>query len=194
MSHGAAIVLSAGLSTRFGTDKRLSEIDGTPLIVAILSKYLTVFAKVCAVIRPNDSVIEHLPSECEVVEAANASQGMSQSIAAGIQSLASEQWAVIALGDMPFVSTNTLDLLNHSLQSTSSGIVRLRSGNRFGNPVGFKSEFFEMLTKLEGDVGAKSILDRHGSATHVVDVDDIGIFQDIDTPQELRRLTRPAQS
>ena len=194
MLQGAAILLAAGASTRFGADKRLIEIHGKPLIAVTLSKYLPVFSRVLVIVRTRDAVVDLIPDDCEVVVADQANLGMSKSLAAGIHRVKSEPWVVVGLADMPFIQVNTLELLRDTLTLSSPDIVRLRHNMRFGNPVGFRSRFFQPLTELDGDVGAKPILRKHAKNTRVLDVADEGILQDLDTPEDLRvfaRITQP---
>lgn len=160
------------------------------MLLATISKYLPVFERVLVVVRPNDSIVKLLPSSCEVVEAERAHLGLSQSIAAGVNCIESEDWVVIGLGDMPFIQSNTLTHLCNELDTGSHPIVRLRCCQRFGNPVGFTADFFGRLTRLAGDTGAKPILERYRDSTLVLDVEDVGIHQDIDTPDQLSRFNR----
>jgi molybdenum cofactor cytidylyltransferase len=58
-----------------------------------------------------------------------------------------------------------------------------------GNPVGFDRRHLPQLLALEGDQGARGILKQY--PVQEVDVDDAGILQDIDTPQDLHRQGQP---
>jgi molybdenum cofactor cytidylyltransferase len=55
---------------------------------------------------------------------------------------------------------------------------------RRGNPVAFGAACLPQLLALGGDEGARGILTRHPVTE--VDVDDPGIFQDIDRPADLQ--------
>ncbi|MEX2326091.1 MAG: nucleotidyltransferase family protein, partial [Pseudomonadales bacterium] len=54
-----------------------------------------------------------------------------------------------------------------------------------GHPVLFDRAYFDELELLEGDVGAKSVIDAHPDKVITVEVDDENIFRDIDTPDDL---------
>ena len=57
---------------------------------------------------------------------------------------------------------------------------------RRGHPVGFGRNFFDQLSLLEGDVGAKSLLKAKAGQTLEVHVSDPGILEDIDEPSDIR--------
>ncbi|NJN51064.1 MAG: NTP transferase domain-containing protein [Gammaproteobacteria bacterium] len=62
-----ALILAAGFSRRFGTDKRLHRLaDGELMISATLRRYQQVFSSVAVVVRDSDSeIIRHLTSQGE---------------------------------------------------------------------------------------------------------------------------------
>ena len=91
--------------------------------------------------------------------------------------------AIIALGDMPQVSTATINVLIATfLGSEDKTIcVPVHEGRR-GNPVLFSRVHFAELTELVGDTGGKVILDANSNAVTEVIVNDPGIHLDFDNP------------
>jgi molybdenum cofactor cytidylyltransferase len=67
--------------------------------------------------------------------------------------------------------------------------VLSRTGVR-GHPVGFAAELRAELLALQGDAGARSILDRHRARLRILATDDAGILVDLDTPEQLEALRR----
>lgn len=63
-----------------------------------------------------------------------------------------------------------------------------RLGER-GHPVGFAAACWPLLAALSGNLGAAPVLRalREARAVAEIEVDDIGILTDIDTPDELAR-------
>jgi len=116
--------------------------------------------------------------------------GMSTSIVQGVKLLhEASDGIMIALADMPVVRPSTLKTLcaefrGHAGQST---IVPVLEG-RQGNPVLFPSSLRNELLLLDGDRGAKALLDRHNDSVIHVPVDDPGIFLDIDTMEAYEEL------
>ena len=64
------------------------------------------------------------------------------------------------------------------------------SDNRRGNPVLWSRRFFGELMSLDGDIGARHLIAKHGEAVAEVPVDGLGAFVDIDTPQALAAVQR----
>jgi molybdenum cofactor cytidylyltransferase len=96
-------------------------------------------------------------------------------------SLPADAW-LVALGDMPFVEPQTIRALCDSLAAGAAIATPLMQGRR-GNPVGFGSLHLPALLALQGDQGARGII-KSNPVTEV-EVDDPGIFRDIDTDADL---------
>lgn len=184
---GGALVLAAGFSSRFGSDKRAHKLpDGTPLLLATLDKYKT-FSQLAVVIRdPEDEPAQWLRAasrDVTLIVAADARLGMAHSLAAGIAGISEWSYAFIVLADMPFVAETTLAQLRSTMEaSTTPSIIVPTFNDRPGHPVGFDVAFFEQLRTLKGDEGARSILQRCAPQIVEVPVTDPGIHQDIDRP------------
>ncbi len=185
--HGGALLLAAGFSRRFGSDKRQHLLpDGTPLLLATLQKY-DVFENLAVVIRdPDDSPaqwLENRASPVRVIVAADAHLGMGHSLAAGVAAIADWSYVLVGLADMPFVSSQTLLLLRSEMDTkTAPRIIVPTYAARRGHPVGFDATFFDELKTLQGDAGARDLLQRSASEVVEVPVEDPGILKDIDFP------------
>jgi molybdenum cofactor cytidylyltransferase len=89
---------------------------------------------------------------------------------------------LVALGDMPHVAPATLSALADALAAGASIAAPVMGGRR-GNPVGFGHVHLAALLALEGDQGARRLL--QSCPVTEVPVEDPGIFRDIDTPADL---------
>ncbi len=183
---GAVVVLAAGAARRFGSDKRLFEIDGAPMLRTTVERYAASFDHVYVVIRPDEAAVRALlePLPVTIVEAADAHLGMAESLKAGCRALPAEiDYAFVGLADMPYVTADTLRLLDRRMQqATVSAIVRPRFAGRPGHPVGFGRDHFAEILAGSGDEGAREVVRRHRSAVIQVDVQDDGVLRDIDVP------------
>ena len=181
----AVVILSAGQSTRFGSQKMNHSLaDGKTILQTCIRQYQKVFSNVTVVIS-NDSTLERSlkDSNVNIVVAEYAVKGMSQSLITGIQSQINADAWLIALGDMPYIKTSTFEKL--ASQSTKSNIVVPVCSGRRGNPVIFGCDFQAELLDLEGDVGAKQIIELNQSRVLKVQVDDEGILHDIDRAEDI---------
>jgi len=184
-TQGAAILLGAGFSTRFGQDKRLIELQSKPLLSYTARLYSNVFSDTILVLRDTDNSLSKLvPEDIEIVYTDRAQYGISESIKAGLNVRLETSWVVIGLIDMPFVKSITLHLLRDQMMKSPQQIVRLRYRNRPGNPVGIPKQYYSSLLSLTGDQGARKFFTRWEANTLVLDVVDGGIHRDIDTQED----------
>ena len=177
-----AVVLAAGESRRFGSDKRFHPIDGVPMLARTLGIYREAFAEVAAVIRPGETAAVALveAAGCRVVFAADAAAGQSRSLATGVAAMAACDGLIIGLGDMPWVAPATLGALAGEMaNAVPNCIVRPQHGGRPGNPIGFPAALYAELCAIDGDQGARHLVARH-EPTRLVEVDDAGIHRDLD--------------
>ena len=180
-----ALVLAAGFSRRYGRDKRIEPLpDGTAVIEAVL-RAIGAAGLDCAVVQNSDRPLP-LASATRSIEipAAIAARGMGASLAAAVRALPAERGLIVCLADMPFVLPSTYAALAVALQL--GRIICPRHNGQRGNPVGFAREFREELIQLDGDRGARDLLQRHADSVDFIEVDDPGIHRDIDSPEDLR--------
>ena len=178
-----ALILAAGSARRFGSDKRLFPIDGVAMLVRTVDVYRTVFDEVVVVIRPAEPRIADLvqAAGARVVEAADASRGQSQSLAAGVAACDQAPGLVVGLGDMPFVAPATLRAIADAMSAFPGHIVRPRHEGQPGNPVGFPAHAFAALARIQGDTGAREVV-AASENVRFIEVDDRGILTDVDQP------------
>ena len=192
MTHGA-LIIAAGFSRRFGSDKRLFKMKGDePLLIASLRPYRAAFANVAVVVRSSDSDLTQLISARLgrqlpiIVPTARAQLGMAASIADGVRALVDWDYLFLGLGDMPYVRSETLVRLKAEMDAArvdhEARIVVPMHVDSAGHPVGFSRDFFAELIALTGDRGARAVIDTHPDAVRRVAVDDPGVVTDIDHP------------
>jgi molybdenum cofactor cytidylyltransferase len=185
MPHGGAVLLAAGFSRRFGSDKRRHVLaDGTPLLVASLRLYAAAFAEVLVVLRPEDETLAGMAAtDARVILAPDAALGMGHSLARGAAAAAGWDYLFVALGDMAWVRPATLAALRHTMEgSTGDRIVQPWYQGTPGHPVGFAGRHQAALTELQGDQGARRVVRAAADDLIRLDVDDPGILEDLDTP------------
>ena len=181
------ILLAAGKSSRFGTHKLLHPLaDGDPIGVAAARNLLSVLPNSVAVVRPEDSLLaEQLAATgIRIVVNKNATSGMGSSLACGVDATPSAEGWIIALADMPFIQTVTIQAVSAAVNSEETIAVPSHQGKR-GHPVGFGKRYRQQLSQLRGDRGAHRIVQQNRNLTRIVDVEDPGVLTDIDSPQEL---------
>lgn len=195
--QGAVLILAAGRGRRFGSDKRLATVtDNTTLLSASIACYQQLQWPVYVVLKTDeeaiqvrtDAALESIAPGIQPIwlTAADADLGMGHSLAAGVSALrgAGVAQALIGLGDMPFLKSETIAACATALANGNT-IVRPRYRGQPGNPVGFGGPRLTDLESAQGDTGARPTLRKHAASIHWLDVSDPGILADIDRPEDL---------
>lgn len=190
------ILLAAGRGSRFdpaGARNKLLQAlpGGEPVAVASARALLAAVPRVVAVVRPGDETTAGLLRGlgCDVVACASAGDGMAASLVCGVRHAQEANGWVIALADMPYVRPATMAALADAIgqaEGAASGtaIAAPVHAGRRGNPVAFGGAHLHALLALQGDQGARGILNNN--PVNELAVDDPGILQDIDTPSDIK--------
>ncbi len=126
-----------------------------------------------------------------IVENPDYERGMSSSIQAGIRAAdATADAYLIVLGDQPFVSSETLDALIDSWEPGGPTILIPTFRGRRGNPVLVDRSLAPEMRTIHGDIGCRALFPEHPHDIREVPVDDPGILLDLDTPDQVERLSK----
>jgi len=184
----SAVVLAAGLSRRMGRPKPLVKLKGKTILQHVLGNLRASGVDEIVVVLgyKAEEIFPTLEGEdFRVVVNPDYAQGMSNSLRRGLRAVDNQAQAVlIALGDQPRISSGIIKLLLRKYSQGSHQIVVPTCGGRRGHPVIFGRKYWPELLALEGDVGGREILRRHGDDVLAVEVADPGILQDIDGPDD----------
>ncbi|MCP5196918.1 MAG: nucleotidyltransferase family protein [Gammaproteobacteria bacterium] len=182
------ILLAAGFSRRFGSNKLLQPLaDGMPIGLAAAHRLRMALPAMLVVVNRQDvSLVQLLEQEGFPVTACPlAHEGMGASLAWAVQRTSQASAWVVALADMPFLEPATIIRVADAIEQPCR-IAAPRFRGRRGHPVGFGRAYFAALVALTGDVGARSILQRHAEQVRWLACEDPGTIQDIDTPADLQ--------
>jgi molybdenum cofactor cytidylyltransferase len=194
----AAVVLAAGNSRRFGSDKLLHPVtlQGTtlPLAAHSLLPWLAAFEQVTVVVKPGSAKFCNTitaalgaPAALRWVVCDHAVLGMSASIACGVHANRAAGGWMIGLADMPALPAAAIVGVRNALRQGADLAAAAHNGRR-GHPVGFARRYYDELLALRGDVGARHLLQRDQTALVQIEFDDAGVLADIDMPGDLQRL------
>ncbi len=189
------IVLAGGGSSRLGTPKQLLRIDSSSLIqratkIAIDSQCDSTVVVLGAGAEKCRREIAHLSAE--IVFNQNWKAGLSSSIRVGMQALINlkvDTRAVIFTAcDQPFVDSDLLNRLAAAYCIHRTPIITSEYSGVKGIPALFDQEFFQPLLNLNGDCGARTVIQRN---LHVVSSIPFSKGQiDIDTLKDYKRILK----
>jgi molybdenum cofactor cytidylyltransferase len=189
----AAVILSAGESSRMGEPKALLPIDGQTFIERIvtalknsgLERIVVVLGFNAAEMRRK---IAHLP--VEIVVNPNYQQGQLSSLQAAIRHLESDSSCdgmLVHLVDHPYIDPVLVRAMLQHFGDSKKVIVVPRHQGKRGHPVIFARALFAELLDAPMDQGAKAVVNAHRDETLEIDTEDAGITLDIDTPELYRQ-------
>jgi CTP:molybdopterin cytidylyltransferase MocA len=189
----AAVVLSAGESSRMGRPKALLPIDGQTFIERIVGALKrTAVGKIVIVIGHNAAElkprIEHLPAE--ILINPDYKSGQLSSLQVAVRSLQNNvkcDGMLVHLVDHPYLDASLVDEMIRRFYESKKRIIVPRCHGKRGHPVLFSRALFGELLDAPMDQGAKAVVNAHGNATLEMETDEMGITVDIDTPELYRQ-------
>jgi molybdenum cofactor cytidylyltransferase len=196
------LLVAAGRGRRFAAasqahgeakpDKLLAPIDGRPVARHALETLQATCDAVIAVVRPDAcAALREALAGARIVVCAEADLGMGHSLASAARAAGDEVHdALLVLpADMPWVEVATVRTIADAARAGDAPararriVVPALPDGRRGHPVAFGAMHRAALERLEGDRGARGLLDTW--PLEVVTVDDAGILRDVDTPSDL---------
>ena len=190
----STILLAAGQSKRMNTENKLvKKIKGIPLIKCALNNILkSSVNEIVIVLGYQSEIIEKLIDKNDKIKFvlnSNFETGMASSIRKGVENLSKKTDAFfISLGDMPSINYDTYDQLIECKKNQKI-IVPMFKGQK-GNPVLFPKSFEKIMLSIQGDYGAKKILENNKKQVLNIEINDPGIIKDIDVLDDFNNLTK----
>ncbi|HXQ81420.1 MAG TPA: nucleotidyltransferase family protein [Opitutaceae bacterium] len=185
-----AVVLAAGGSSRMGAVKQLLELEGRPLIVRAVDAALGAPASPVVVVLGADAERVRAPiarHPVSVVVNPEWSSGIASSIRAGMAALLAADpgldAVLVALCDQPALSPEIIGRLA-GLHRATGRIAAARYDGRNGAPAVFGRRHFAALGSLEGDAGARRLLNGSPGSVAAADIPEMGV--DLDTPADCK--------
>lgn len=194
----AAVVLSAGESSRMGRPKALLPIDGQTFIERIVSVLKECHVGRVIVVLGHDADeltrrIANLP--VEILVNRDYRHGQLSSLQVAVRHLRADDRCdgmLVHLVDHPYISKKLVDVMVQRFYESKMSIVVPRFRGKRGHPVIFSRQLFGELLDAPMDQGAKAVVNAHRGETLEMDTEDEGITLDIDTPELYRQHIRGA--
>lgn len=186
-----ALILAAGTSRRFGALKQLQVIGGRSLVRRAADAALATGLPVHVVTgAEHEAVAAQLAgTRVEIVHNLEWTRGMGRSLASGVRQIVAASpppdAVLVMLADQPMVRTEDLAELVREHCSHPQAIVATDYGERLGPPCLFPASHFEALKALDGDQGARAVLQENRHAVRAIPMPHAAV--DVDTPEDLAR-------
>ena len=185
-----AVVLAAGLSTRFGANKLLADAGGRPLIGCALGSLCAAegIARRAAVVSDERVAQVVRESGVQVIDNREPERGQAHSIVLAARAMRDMDALLLMAGDQPLLRAATLTRLLRAFEESGKGIACLEDDTHRGNPAVFSAAYRERLLLLTGDRGAGGLLRAYEADLTVVRCTDADELADADTPQALAQI------
>jgi molybdenum cofactor cytidylyltransferase len=172
MRTTSIIILAAGASTRLGKPKQLLPWEGSTLLQHAVQVAGHLTPKPIVVLGAHLEKLEAVldPSTVEIVHNTAWKEGIASSIRIGLQTAIKQQpqQVIFMVCDQPFVSAHLLEELLLAHQKTGKPIIASAYAGTVGIPALFQSAIFPQLLDLEGDTGAKKIIQQNSGLNWAV--------------------------
>ena len=191
MNH--LILLAAGSSRRFGSNKLLAPLHGRPLYAWGLSALHDVCEKrgdcTLTVVSRYPEIRKAAQSMgAQAVDSPDSEKGQAYSIRSGLQALGpigERDFILFLLADQPWITTNTITrLLDAAGPDTWTATAAF--GARVGTPTLFSARLLPDLLALEGDRGGRKLMGRPGQPCLVIQAGSERELDDVDFPEQLQ--------
>lgn len=194
MNENIIIILAAGASARLEKPKQLLRFKGETLLNHTIKEAQKCLMPVIVVLGANAKKIKHEMQSLEEETVINEEweSGMSSSIKAGLnKALANYKEiknCIIAVCDQPFISSLLFQELIDEKRRTGKNIIACSYAGTLGTPCLFDMKYFRELLQLQGDHGAKNLLQKYPHDVASIDFEN-GKF-DVDTKRDYEELLK----
>lgn len=189
----AALVLAAGSSSRLGRIKQLEPWGDGTLLGHVVDQVRNLPVDEVWVVLGADweRIREEVDLDgCGIVENPEWEEGLASSLRVGLDALLRRSKAesvLIVLGDQPEVPAGVVERMLEVQRRSPRLAVVPKYRYVWGNPVIVSRALWERLMSLEGDEGAKRLLQAHPEWVEEVWVDALPP-RDVDTPADVEEL------
>jgi len=183
----AVLILAAGSSTRLGEPKQLLKFKSESFLKIAVKKAIDISENIFVVLGDKKVLCEKELEEFDVniIFNKNYKNGIGSSISSAIDFLKEFENTIIMLVDQPFIPISHLKALKENIKEKS--IVASMYENSISVPAIFPKKYYNSLSKLRGDKGAKSILQKE----NILKIDLKKEYSvDIDTKEDIDRYLK----
>lgn len=189
----AVLVLAAGGSSRMGVSKQLLPWGKTTLLAHCLATIIKLehshqFVVLGAEIRKIEKSIAHLP--VTILNNESWERGLGNSISFGVNKIkyapANYQGILVLLADQPLIDHAYLRSMISLFSDTNSIVASAYADGKIGVPALFGRHYFNELSELSGDGGARSVLQAyreeirlHSEPEKLIDLDTAEEYEDL---------------
>jgi molybdenum cofactor cytidylyltransferase len=195
-----AILPAAGASRRMGRPKLLLPLHGRPLVAGVVAALRGGgLNEIVLVTSPGDEELRAWARQAGIGVAVNPDpdRGMLSTIQEGVAALGGSAELVrrggtllVSPADLPNLKSETVALLLRRMSGAGARLAVPVHRGRRGHPLAIAAALIPEIDALDPKIGLRQLRDRHEAELLEVEVEDPGVVQDVDTPENYERAAR----
>ncbi len=193
-----AVVPAAGRSSRMGQPKQLLDVDGQPMLQAVIEPIVACEQVTSTIVVTNSLVASTLDlsiSGVGVVLNDEPDAEMIDSVRLGITDLQKRYeldphtGILICPGDQPGLRTGDIQQCCKAFLDTPNKIIIAAHNGKTGHPMIFPASYIPFIMSGACDTGLRELPNQHSQAVVAVEIASSAVVRNINTPQDYRNLT-----
>ncbi len=190
-----AFILAAGESRRFGAPKVLQVFADIPFLRRIRQNLqdIGIERPILVLGYQAQKLIPQIPNPeaFDIVVNPNFENGMFSSVQTAINAQPkSSIGTLLCLIDQPHIRPATYQRLMQSATAHPHSVIIPTFNQRGGHPIYIPSELFDLIRNAPPNSTLRALLNQYKNLILRIEVNDFGITEDIDTPEDLIRLEK----
>lgn len=188
-----SLILAGGSSSRMGREKQLLSCGTNNFLEQTVSLYKP-YGDVVVVLGYRAQMISSASdlSSAQVIVNDQYEEGMGASLRCGMDLVMAGNYdgLFMTFCDMPHLKPATLKEMVHGIKKHPNHIVQPTYLGKRGHPVYLPQMFFEALSGVEGDIGARHIMEENMSKVWLFEVVDPAVVEDIDSQETYETIRK----
>lgn len=195
MKIPSAIILAAGEGSRIGTPKAILEINGRYFLERVIDTLIMAGVEHISVVlgAEADRIISVADlSDVEVVINYNYMDGQFSSLKVAVAELDFVDDLLVFPVDHPMVRPTTVLQLIEAASNGDAAVVPIHKGQK-GHPVIVRNRLIKRILNAEPDATLKDIIWKQPSAVKKLKINDPGVLQNVDTPDDYSQIVEQSR-
>lgn len=197
------LILSAGKSSRMGSDKALLQINDKPSIIHLISKLLPYANSFNIVLSYNlESVKKEVDKfypdlNVKFINNERYELGMFSSILKGLESIPGKNPVLMHQIDQPFIAPKVYEQLvkgHNSKCYTIQPSFLINGEKKAGHPLIINYPFRRVILRYKPENNLKEIMSEFRDRRDFVMVEDEGIFHNLNTPEQFLKKKKEQEN
>jgi molybdenum cofactor cytidylyltransferase len=190
-----AVILAGGKSTRFGAPKVLQSFRDTPFLLCITRPLLQAGVENITLVLGHqaEQLISAVPEveKLQIIINKNYEAGQFSSIQAGMKGVPDSLAGILlCLIDQPHIRPATYRTVLDEARRVAKKVWIPTYRSKQGHPVYLPGWLLAEIKRQPASISLRDLLFRFANEIEKVEVNDPGILEDMDTPEDLQRLEK----